>query len=58
MMLMKILVRTKKFLISNDSTKSKKHDHPRKLVFGKMKDETVLLLKNLVDQSQICISFC
>ena len=27
----------------------KKHDHPRKLVFGKMKDETVLLLKNLVD---------
>ena len=46
---MKILVRTKKILISNDSTKSKKYDHPRKLVFGKMKDETVLLLKNLVD---------
>ena len=39
----------KNFDFSNDSTKLKKHDHPSKLVFGKMKDETVLLLKNLLD---------
>ena len=48
-----------KFGFGNYPAQSKYYDDSNKLVIGKMKDKRalVLLLKNLMDQSQRCISF-